>query len=92
MDREEMPFNRVRKNICAAGITTHNPRLHKGLVPIDKAERVKHYVENLVREVGIIAHACGVDDPRQLRRILLNRHLTWAAEAAPTALFLRGSV
>lgn len=56
------------KNICAAGITTHNPRLYKGLVPLDKAQRVKHYVENLVREVGIIAHACGVNDPRKLRR------------------------
>jgi glutamate synthase domain-containing protein 2 len=56
------------KNTCAAGITTHNPHLHKGLDPVDKAERVRHYVENMVREVGIIAHSCGAAEPRQLRR------------------------
>jgi len=56
------------KNTCAAGITTHDPRLQRGLDPTDKSERVRHYVENMIKEVGIIAHACGVDDPRQLRR------------------------
>ena len=56
------------RNTCAAGITTHNPRLQKGLDPQDKAERVKNYVLNLIREVGVIAHACGVADPRDLRR------------------------
>lgn len=56
------------KNTCPAGITTHNPRLQRGLDPTDKAERVRHYVENLRREVEIIAHACGAADPRQLRR------------------------
>lgn len=56
------------KNTCAAGIATQNPRLQRGLDPVDKGERVRHYVENVVQEVGIIAHACGVEDPRQLRR------------------------
>ncbi len=56
------------KNTCPAGITTHNPRLQRGLDQTDKAERVRHYVENLRREVEIIAHACGAADPRQLRR------------------------
>jgi glutamate synthase domain-containing protein 2 len=56
------------KNTCPAGITTHNPRLQRGLDPTDKVERVRHYVENLRREVEIIAHACGAADPRQLRR------------------------
>jgi glutamate synthase domain-containing protein 2 len=56
------------RNTCAAGITTHNRRLQKGLDPEDKAERVKNYVVNLVREVGVIAHACGAPDPRDLRR------------------------
>jgi glutamate synthase domain-containing protein 2 len=56
------------RNTCAAGITTHNPRLQKGLDPEDKAERVKNYVLNLVREVGVIAHACGIQDPRDLKR------------------------
>jgi glutamate synthase domain-containing protein 2 len=56
------------RNTCAAGITTHNPRLQKGLDPEDKAERVKNYALNLSREVGVIAHACGVQDPRDLKR------------------------
>ncbi len=56
------------KNTCPAGITTHNPRLQRGLDPEDKAERVRHYVENMRHEVEIIAHACGAADPRQLRR------------------------
>ncbi len=56
------------RNTCAAGITTHNPRLQRGLDPVDKAERVRNYVNNLVREVGVIAHSCGVPDPRDLKR------------------------
>jgi len=56
------------KDTCPTGITTHNPRLQKGLVPKNKAVRVAHYVENIVHEVGIIAHSCGVNDPRKLRR------------------------
>ena len=49
-------------------MTTHDPRLQRGLVVPDKAERVAAYARNLVREVGIIAHSCGVDDPRELAR------------------------
>ena len=56
------------KNTCPAGITTHNPRLQRGLDTADKAERVRHYVENMRHEVEIIAHACGAADPRQFRR------------------------
>nr|MBS0021433.1 FMN-binding glutamate synthase family protein [Gammaproteobacteria bacterium] len=56
------------KNTCPTGITTHNERLHRGLVPEDKAVRVMHYHNNLVHEVGIIAHSCGVRSPRALRR------------------------
>jgi len=56
------------RNTCPTGITTHNPKLQKGLDPDDKAERVAHYAQNLVYEVGLIAHACGVRSPRDLRR------------------------
>jgi len=56
------------RNTCPTGVTTHNPRLQRGLVAADKAERVADYVKNLCDEVGIIAHSCGVLDPRQLRR------------------------
>ena len=56
------------KNTCPTGITTHNKRLQKGLNPESKAERVKNYVNNMVHEVGVVAHSCGVKEPRQLRR------------------------
>ena len=56
------------KNTCPTGITTHNPRLQKGLVPEAKAQRVANYAKNLSKEVGIIAHSCGVPTPRRLRR------------------------
>lgn len=56
------------KNTCPTGITTHDPRLQRGLVPTDKAERVAHFARTLVNEVGVIAHSCGVEDPRQLQR------------------------
>jgi glutamate synthase domain-containing protein 2 len=59
---------RCNKNTCPTGVTTHNERLQRGLVPEEKAVRVMHYHNNLVREVGVIAHSCGVRSPRALRR------------------------
>ncbi|PCI42836.1 MAG: FMN-binding glutamate synthase family protein [Proteobacteria bacterium] len=56
------------KNTCPTGITTHNLRLQAGLDPEDKSERVAHYVENILHEVGVIAHSCGVRRLRQLKR------------------------
>ncbi len=56
------------KNTCPTGITTHNRKLQKGLHPPSKAHRVAAYARNLVHEVGIIAHSCGVHSPRELRR------------------------
>ncbi|MFP6814829.1 MAG: FMN-binding glutamate synthase family protein, partial [Pseudomonadales bacterium] len=60
---------RCNKNTCPTGITTHNPDLQKGLVPEDKAERVCHYAMTVKKEVGVIAHACGVAEPRRLKRL-----------------------
>lgn len=57
-----------RQSSAPTGITTHNPRLQKGLDPALKSERVANYVRNMVYEVGVIAHSCGVREPRQLRR------------------------
>ncbi|SDI54294.1 Glutamate synthase domain-containing protein 2 [Ferrimonas sediminum] len=56
------------RNTCPTGITTHDPKLQKGLVVEDKALRVAHYATNLMHEVGVIAHSCGVREPRLLRR------------------------
>ena len=57
------------RNTCPTGITTHNKRLQKGLDATEKSERVKHYVKNMVYEVGVIAHSCGVREPRELQRM-----------------------
>ena len=56
------------QNTCPTGITTHDPRLQRGLVPSDKAERVAHYHGNLVKEVEQLAHACGLPDARAFER------------------------
>ena len=56
------------KNTCPTGITTHDKRLQRGLVPENKAERVRKFAETMRKEVGVIAHSCGVTGPRQLRR------------------------
>ncbi len=56
------------KNTCPTGITTQNPRLQRGLDVELKAERVYHYAKNLIKEVEMVAHACGAVEPRELRR------------------------
>ncbi|WP_299669507.1 FMN-binding glutamate synthase family protein [uncultured Ruegeria sp.] len=56
------------KNTCPTGITTHNTKLQFGLDPTSKAERVANYAQNMKKEVGIIAHSCGVAEPRLLKR------------------------
>ncbi|OUR64688.1 FMN-binding glutamate synthase family protein [Methylophaga sp. 42_25_T18] len=56
------------KNTCPTGITTHDIKLQRGLNPQAKSVRVTSYVNNMVKEVGIIAHSCGVKNPRALNR------------------------
>ncbi|MDJ0751724.1 MAG: FMN-binding glutamate synthase family protein [Woeseiaceae bacterium] len=56
------------KNTCPTGITTHDKKLQRGLVAEDKAERVRKYSETMNKEVGVIAHSCGVREPRRLKR------------------------
>jgi len=56
------------RNTCPTGITTHNKRLQKGLDATEKSERVYQYVKNMVYEVGVVAHSCGVREPRELQR------------------------
>ncbi len=56
------------KNTCPTGITTHDPKFQQGLDAEIKAVRVASYVNNMIKEVGIIAHSCGVENPRALNR------------------------
>lgn len=56
------------KNTCPTGITTHDKDLQHGLNPTDKADRVASYARTLMHEVEVIAHSCGVAEPRLLNR------------------------
>jgi glutamate synthase domain-containing protein 2 len=56
------------KNTCPTGVTTHNKSLQKGLDVKDKSFRVMHYAQNIQHEVGVIAHSCGVLEPREMNR------------------------
>ena len=56
------------KNTCPTGITTHDPKLQKGLDPADKATRVASFAKNMHKEIEVIAHSCGVKEPRMLAR------------------------
>ena len=56
------------RNTCPTGITTHSKKLQRGLVVPEKAVRVANYHKNMLKEVGIIAHSCGVRSPRALKR------------------------
>ena len=59
---------KCNKNTCPTGITTHDPRFQKGLVPREKYKNVASYAKSVINEVEMIAHSCGVPEPRQLRR------------------------
>jgi glutamate synthase domain-containing protein 2 len=59
---------KCNRNTCPTGITTHDKRLQRGLDPEDKAVRVANYARNMMKEVGIIAHSCGVPEARRLKR------------------------
>ncbi len=59
---------RCHANTCPTGITTHNPRLQRGLVVEEKKERVANYCKNMNKEIDMIAHSCGVRHAREFRR------------------------
>jgi len=87
---------KCNQNTCPTGITTHNPRFQRGIVPKEKGERVASYINNLVQEVDTIANSCGVLEPRGLRRyhvrmvkndgnsVLLSDLYPWPEGTAPT--------
>lgn len=51
---------------CPTGVATHNPWRTRGLVPGDKAPRMKKYLVTLRYELDRVARACGVDHPSKL--------------------------
>jgi glutamate synthase domain-containing protein 2 len=59
---------RCHTNTCPTGITTHNPKLQRGLVVAEKYERVANYCLNMNQEIDMIAHSCGLHHARELSR------------------------
>jgi glutamate synthase domain-containing protein 2 len=59
---------RCHTNTCPTGVTTHNPRLQRGLVVEEKAQRVANYCTSMDREIDMIAHSCGLRHAREFRR------------------------
>jgi glutamate synthase domain-containing protein 2 len=59
---------RCHQNTCPTGVTTHNPRLQRGLVVEEKYLRVASYAQNISKEIDMIAHSCGCRHARELRR------------------------
>jgi glutamate synthase domain-containing protein 2 len=54
------------RNTCPTGITTTNPRLQSRLDPAEKSVKVANYLMGATDEVEVIAHSCGVAEPRGL--------------------------
>ena len=56
------------KNTCPTGVATHDPKLQKGLAPLEKSERVAYLAKNMHKELDTIAHSCGVTEARAIQR------------------------
>ena len=59
---------KCNKNTCPTGITTHDKRFQRGLVPEEKYKKVAAYAKNIRKEVEVIAHSVGVSAPRKMKR------------------------
>jgi len=59
---------RCDTNECPTGVTTHKPRLEKGLVVAEKWKRVQNYQRNTVVEFLELLAASGCDSLEQLNR------------------------
>jgi glutamate synthase domain-containing protein 2 len=56
------------KNTCPTGVTTHDKDLQKGLDPMLKSDRVANFANNIHSEIELIAHSCGLTEPREFSR------------------------
>lgn len=59
---------KCHSNECPTGVTTHNPKLKKGLVVEEKRFRTANYLATMRKEVFSLSAACGVDSPTKLKR------------------------
>ena len=59
---------RCNTNNCPTGVTTHRKSLQAGLDPTVKSKRAANYVEKMRKDVAMIAHSCGAEHARALKR------------------------
>lgn len=59
---------RCNSNTCPTGITTHNPRLMRGLDIEKKSERVKHYALNVMKNNNALIQALGASSFSDLNK------------------------
>ncbi len=59
---------RCNTNNCPTGVTTHKKSLQAGLDPTVKSVRAANYVEKMRKDVAMIAHSCGAEHARALKR------------------------
>ncbi len=59
---------RCHTNNCPTGVTTHKKSLQGGLDPKEKSQRVANFVDKMRKDVAMIAHSCGADHARNLKR------------------------
>lgn len=65
---------KCNKNTCPTGITSHQRKYTKGLVPEVKAVRVANYHKNMTHDLMDIAHACGVRSFENLNETHLRKN------------------
>jgi glutamate synthase domain-containing protein 2 len=59
---------KCHENTCPTGVTTHKKSLQRGLVVREKSDMVAEYARTMHHHVEMIAHSCGVTEPRGLKR------------------------
>lgn len=59
---------KCHENTCPTGVTTHKKSLQRGLVIKEKSDMVADYARTITEHVEMIAHSCGVAEPRKLKR------------------------
>lgn len=68
MDREEMPFNRAQRIWAYRAAKNIDNTVGFGSTRDLRPTGTVMYTKNMLYEVGLIAHSCGVREPRELRR------------------------
>lgn len=67
---------RCHTNTCPVGVATQDPKLFRGLVVADKAERAKHFHSNTLEALAEVTAAAGLMHPSEFKPCHLVRRTT----------------